>query len=99
MVGCIFKCWFSILATELIERNVNSNTVLGKVFKEQLLSGRSLASETIVTVLKEEISLPECQHYGYVLDGLPTYLAFEEQLQLVENLPMRPDYVVYIEVM
>ncbi|KAM7542180.1 hypothetical protein Aperf_G00000005329 [Anoplocephala perfoliata] len=91
------RCQY-IHAIELIERNINDNTLLGKHCKEQLLSGRNLAIKTLVTVLEGAISLPESQHYGYVLDGFPTYLAFEEQLELVKNLPMRPDYVVYIEV-
>ncbi|KAL5965146.1 Adenylate kinase 9, partial [Taenia solium] len=44
------------------------------------------------------ISLPECQHYGYVMDSFPTYLAFDEQIELVENLELKPDFVIHIEI-
>lgn len=77
---------------------MNENTSTGKYFKEELLSGNNLSIQALVTLLKEATSLPECHHYGYVMDGFPSYLAFEEQLHLVENMSMKPDYVVYIEV-
>ena len=77
---------------------MTENTLLGKYCAEQLLSGRNLANKTLVALLKGAISNPETQHYGYVMDGFPTYLAFEEQLELIDNLPMTPDYIVHIEV-
>ncbi|KAM3176027.1 hypothetical protein ACTXT7_007327 [Hymenolepis weldensis] len=91
------RCQY-IQATHIIERNMKENTSTGKYFKEELLFGNNLSIQALVTLLKEATSLPECQHYGYVMDGFPSYLAFEEQLQLVESIPMKPDYVVYIEV-
>lgn len=78
---------------------MRDNTLLGKYCAEQLLSGRTIANKTLVALLKGAISLPECQHYGYVMDSFPTYLAFDEQIELVENLPLKPDFVVHIEVM
>ncbi|VDO04588.1 unnamed protein product [Rodentolepis nana] len=91
------RCQY-IHATHLIERNISEDTSIGKYFKEKLLSGKNLSLQEMATLLKEATSLPECHHYGYVMDGFPSYFAFEEQLQLVENIPMKPDYVVHIEV-
>uniref|UniRef100_A0A915EUU8 Adenylate kinase 9 n=1 Tax=Echinococcus canadensis TaxID=519352 RepID=A0A915EUU8_9CEST len=91
------RCQY-IHATELIEQNMRENTLLGEYCAEQLLSGRTIANKTLVALLKGAISLPECQHYGYVMDSFPTYLAFDEQIELVENLALKPDFVIHIEI-
>ncbi len=77
---------------------MQENTVLGQYFIEEIMSGRDLSDKTLVTLMKGAINSPESQHYGYVLDGFPTYIGFDDQLKLLENLHVKPDYIVHIEV-
>lgn len=77
---------------------MEQDTILGQYFLDTLLSGQDISDKTLVTLLKGAINSPESQHYGYVLDGFPTYISFDEQLELIKNLNMKPDYIIHIEV-
>ncbi len=87
-----------ILATDLIQRNMDECTPLGNFLMDELTSGDGPCDNTVTTLLRGAVDSPECQHYGYVLDGFPTFNGFDEQLIFVEKFHLKPDIIIHIEV-
>ncbi|TGZ75841.1 hypothetical protein CRM22_000159 [Opisthorchis felineus] len=91
-----------INATELIINHLDENDQLGKSLAETLVSGEALKEEIVFSMIHQKLKSPECAHYGYVLDDLPTYgrtyLTTEEQLNYIETLRLTPDIIVSIKI-
>ncbi|KAA3673151.1 adenylate/nucleoside-diphosphate kinase [Paragonimus westermani] len=89
-------------ATELIQHHLTLNTVVGQKIRAILNSGRDLPDRFVINMLKEKLSSPACTECGYILDGIPTHSEMSwsigDQLEFVENLHPRPDYVVDIRI-
>lgn len=86
------------LATDLIQTYIEENNALGNYMVDELISGRVLTEKTLITLLQGAIDSPESHHYGYILDGFPTFHSFDEQLRIIEGLRLKPDYVINIQV-
>ncbi|KAF8572392.1 hypothetical protein P879_00856 [Paragonimus westermani] len=88
-------------ATEIIKEHINNNTETGRSLNEVLLSGAALSDETVFNLIDTKLQSPECAHYGYVLDDLPTYgeaqLTAEQQLQYILSLKLQPDCLIRIQ--
>ncbi|OON20220.1 hypothetical protein X801_03900 [Opisthorchis viverrini] len=87
--------------TELINNHLDENDQLGKSLAETLVSGEALEEEAVFSMIHQKLTSPECAHYGYVLDDLPTYgrtyLTTEEQLNYIKTLKLTPDVIVSIK--
>ncbi|KAF5397584.1 hypothetical protein PHET_09499, partial [Paragonimus heterotremus] len=89
-------------ASELVQQHLTRNTMVGQKIRTIFNSGRDLSDQFVISMLKEKLSSPACTESGYVLDGIPTHsemsCSIEDQLEFVENLHPRPDYVVDIRI-
>lgn len=51
---------------------------------------------------RDKLSSPEVRHYGYVLDDFPTIsneaVSLEEQITMIKDNTMKPDFVINIKV-
>ncbi|KAF7262712.1 hypothetical protein EG68_00023 [Paragonimus skrjabini miyazakii] len=90
-----------INATEIIKEHINNNTETGRSLNDVLLSGAALSDEAVFNLIDTKLQSPECAHYGYVLDDLPTYgeaqLTAEQQLQYILSLKLQPDCLIKIQ--
>ncbi|XP_069743657.1 adenylate kinase 9 isoform X3 [Narcine bancroftii] len=95
--------WKSILVEplELIQQNIEENTELGKTFQECLLRGESISEELVMNLIWDKLRSPEVGHRGYVLCGYPSlseeYLGIPEQIEVIRNLNLKPDFIINIK--
>ncbi|KAL2082220.1 hypothetical protein ACEWY4_022038 [Coilia grayii] len=68
---------------------------------ETLRKGKAIPEEKVMKIIVEKLNSPEVQHYGYVLSCMPTmseeYLTVQEQIELIQNLPLPPDIIINIK--
>ncbi|MBN3311086.1 KAD9 kinase, partial [Amia calva] len=52
-------------------------------------------------LILEKLNSPEVEHYGYVLSSLPSmsedYLKIPEQIEMIRNLKLSPDFIINIK--
>ncbi|XP_041043791.1 adenylate kinase 9 isoform X2 [Carcharodon carcharias] len=95
--------WKSILVEplQLIQENIDGNTETGQKFQECLLRGESINEELVMNLMLDKLRSPEVAHRGYVLCGFPTlsenYLNIPEQIQLIKNMNLKPDFIINIK--
>ncbi|XP_032877861.1 adenylate kinase 9 [Amblyraja radiata] len=95
--------WKSILIEpqELIEQNITENTEIGKMFQDTLLRGESIYEELIIKLMMDKLRSTEVTHRGYVLCGYPSlseeYLGIPEQIEVIDNLDLQPDFIINIK--
>uniref|UniRef100_A0A0X3NG87 Adenylate kinase 9 n=1 Tax=Schistocephalus solidus TaxID=70667 RepID=A0A0X3NG87_SCHSO len=92
-----WKCKY-INPLNLFQNYMDENAALGKFLQNQLISGKEVPGETALALLKGAIESPEAHHYGYVLDGLPTYEGLEEIMNMLKTTHLHPDYVINITI-
>ncbi|XP_072102423.1 adenylate kinase 9 isoform X1 [Mobula birostris] len=97
------EAWKSILVEpqELIQQNLDQNTEAGKMFHECLLRGESIYEELVLNLMLDKLRSPEVRHRGYVLCGFPSlleeYLGIPEQIEIIKNLNLNPDFIINIK--
>uniref|UniRef100_A0A3P8YJJ5 Nucleoside-diphosphate kinase n=1 Tax=Esox lucius TaxID=8010 RepID=A0A3P8YJJ5_ESOLU len=73
----------------------------GKYLLEILTQGKSISEDMMVQLILEKLKSPEVEHYGYVLSCMPTmseeYLKIQEQIELIKNLRLAPDFIINIK--
>ncbi|XP_078256014.1 adenylate kinase 9 [Rhinoraja longicauda] len=71
------------------------------MFHETLLRGETIYEELIINLMFEKLRSPEVSHRGYVLCGYPSlseeYLGIPEQIEVIENLNLQPDFIINIK--
>ncbi|MBN3315008.1 KAD9 kinase, partial [Atractosteus spatula] len=97
------QTWKSILIddTELINHHITTQTDHGLKFLEILHGGKSIPEEMVTEIILEKLKSPEVEHYGYVLSSLPSmseeYLKIPEQIEMIKNLNLVPDFIINIK--
>uniref|UniRef100_A0AAY4DP69 Nucleoside-diphosphate kinase n=1 Tax=Denticeps clupeoides TaxID=299321 RepID=A0AAY4DP69_9TELE len=64
-------------------------------------SGNPVPEQKVFQLILEKLHSPDVQHYGYVLSCLPSmseqHLKVQEQVDLIRNLPLPPDFIINIK--
>ncbi|KAF8561441.1 hypothetical protein P879_10278 [Paragonimus westermani] len=96
--------WNSVLvnATELISHHLNSKTPLGDQMLQIMRSGHDLSDTLVLKMVQDKLNSLECSQGGYVLDDFPTSseksMGFDQQLAVLLSSPVKPEYIVDIQV-
>jgi len=69
-----------ISSGDLLRREVQEGTVLGKKAESQMNRGELVSDDLVVEMIKKRISLPDCKR-GYILDGFPRNIAQSQRLE------------------
>ncbi|XP_034143546.1 adenylate kinase 9-like [Esox lucius] len=97
------KFWNCVLIddTELLNQHISDKTEKGLELLEILTQGKSISEDMMVQLILEKLKSPEVEHYGYVLSCMPTmseeYLKIQEQIELIKNLRLAPDFIINIK--
>ncbi|XP_033125059.1 adenylate kinase 9-like isoform X4 [Anneissia japonica] len=89
-------------ATDLILLHIELQTETGIKMQEILLKGEALPEAMVAKMIEDKINSPEVAHHGYVLDGFPSlsedYMTIPDQLELVKNWNLKPDFIINIKI-
>ncbi|CAH8633804.1 unnamed protein product [Heterobilharzia americana] len=89
-------------ASELIIENIDAATEVGKLMNETMSIGQALDAKTVYNLVIQKLESPECAHYGYVLDDLPSYcessISIEEQMAYITSMNLKPDFIIHIKI-
>ncbi|XP_035277888.1 adenylate kinase 9 isoform X1 [Anguilla anguilla] len=97
------QSWKCILIddTELLNNHVTNQTEQGLRILQILNEGKSIPEEMVFQLILDRLQSPEVEHYGYVLSCLPSvseeHLKITEQIELLRNLKMSPDFIINIK--
>lgn len=78
---------------DILREHISRGTELGKVAKTYIDEGKLVPDETVIALVKERLSLPDCKK-GYILDGFPRTIEQAEKLVKFADI----DVVVHIDV-
>ncbi|KAI8508323.1 adenylate kinase [Branchiostoma belcheri] len=88
--------------TDIINQNIELQTEMGIKCQEILLRGEAIPEEMVAKMVQDKINSSEVTHHGYVLDGFPcmdeSYMNIPEQLELVKNWKLKPDFIVNLKI-
>ena len=70
---------------DIFRKAIKEETELGKKIKKYLDSGKLVPDETVIEVIKDRISKPDCEN-GFVLDGFPRTLEQARALDKIVKL-------------
>lgn len=97
----VWKCEL-VNGSEIINQGIELQTELGGNVQDILLRGETIPEEVCAKILLDKISSPEVAHHGYILDGFPSlcedWLSMADQLDLVKNLSLTPDFVINLKI-
>ncbi|XP_013399518.1 adenylate kinase 9-like [Lingula anatina] len=95
-----WKCEF-VHATDIIMQAIEMQTERGNIVSEILLRGEAIPEEIVAKMIEEKINSMEVAHHGYILDGFPSlseeYMSLKDQLELVRNWKMKPDFIINLK--
>lgn len=60
----------SISTGDLLRKEVEKNSKIGIIAKEQMESGALVSDEVVIEIIKEKIATKSCEN-GFILDGFP----------------------------
>ncbi|KAI0210314.1 Adenylate kinase 9 [Lamellibrachia satsuma] len=96
-----WKCQM-VSAGTVIQESMDMETDVGLKVQELLLRGESVPEEMAAKMIEDKINSPEVIHHGYVLDGFPStcedYLSINNQLELIKNWKMKPDFIINLKI-
>ncbi|XP_030261487.1 adenylate kinase 9 isoform X1 [Sparus aurata] len=99
----IAQSWKCILVddTDLLNTNIENKTRQGEELLNILSEGRSIPEEKVLQLILDRLYSPDVEHYGYVLSCLPSLseecMKIHEQIELIKNLKLTPDFVINIK--
>ncbi|KAM9703756.1 adenylate kinase 9 [Menidia menidia] len=100
MVAESWKC-ILIDDTDLLNTHVINKTEDGLKLLEILSEGRSIPEDLILQLILSRLNSPDVEHYGYVLSCMPFLseecLKIQEQVQLIRNFKLAPDFIINIK--
>ncbi len=89
------KLGISTISTgAMLRAAIRDNTPLGKEAQEYIDKGELVPDETVVGIVKERLSQPDCEK-GYILDGFPRTIA---QAEAIDKNGIKIDKVLSLEV-
>ncbi|XP_056284243.1 adenylate kinase 9 [Pseudoliparis swirei] len=97
------ESWKCILIddTDLLNTHLKNKTKQGIELLNILSEGRSVAEDMVLQLILARLNSPDVEHYGYVLSCLPFMseecLKIHEQLELIKNLKLTPDFIINIK--
>ncbi|KAG7316817.1 hypothetical protein KOW79_020358 [Hemibagrus wyckioides] len=97
------QTWGCVLVddTEVLSSHMRDGTEQGKELLAILAEGKSIPEEKMVALVLEKLKTPEVENYGYVLSCLPSmsgeYLNVHEQIELIQNQKLPPDFIINIK--
>ncbi|CAL8073381.1 unnamed protein product [Calicophoron daubneyi] len=100
----ICETWDCVLAdgTSFIREHIEKNDDYGQKVTAILREGGSLPDELITSILKDALESRDFQTKGFVIDDCPMYdrrhLTVPKQLEFLDILGIRPNYIVSIDV-
>lgn len=83
-----------IATGDMLRAAIRRNDDFGKSIEAIVASGKYVADDTIIALVKQRIAEPDCNR-GFILDGFPRTPV---QAQALESAGVRIDYVVQIKV-
>ncbi|XP_075315081.1 adenylate kinase 9 [Odontesthes bonariensis] len=99
----IAESWKCILIndTDLLNTHIKNKTKEGLKLLDMLSEGRSIPEDEVLQLILARLNSPDAEHYGYVLSCLPFMseecLKIHEQIQLIKNLKLAPDFIINIK--
>lgn len=84
-----------ISAGDLLRAEIASGSENGKKAKEFMENGQLVPDEIVVNMVKGRLAQPDAQENGWLLDGYPRS---HSQAMALENLAIRPDIVILLDV-
>ncbi|XP_039454978.1 adenylate kinase 9 isoform X1 [Oreochromis aureus] len=99
----IAESWGCILIddTNLLNTHIKNETKEGLELLDILSEGRSVPEDVVLKMILARLNSPDVEHYGYVLSCLPfmseEHLKINEQIELIKNLKLTPDFIINIK--
>ncbi|XP_008299656.1 adenylate kinase 9 [Stegastes partitus] len=99
----IAESWRCVLIddTDLLSTHIESKTKEGIELLDILSEGRSIPEDVVMQLILARLNSPDVEHYGYVLSCLPFMseecLKIHEQIELIKNLKLSPDFIINIK--
>uniref|UniRef100_A0A3Q1CXD4 Nucleoside-diphosphate kinase n=1 Tax=Amphiprion ocellaris TaxID=80972 RepID=A0A3Q1CXD4_AMPOC len=99
----IAESWKCILVddTDLLNTHIKNKTKEGVELLAILSEGRSIPEDVVLQLILARLNSPDVEHYGYVLSCLPFMseecLKIREQIDLIKNLKLSPDFIINIK--
>ncbi|KAL7388763.1 hypothetical protein ABVT39_020280 [Epinephelus coioides] len=99
----IAESWKCILIddTDVLNTHIRNKTKQGKELLNILSEGRSVPEDMVLQLILDRLNSPDVEHYGYVLSCLPfmseEHLKIHEQLEMIKNLKLTPDFIINIK--
>ncbi|XP_051264627.1 adenylate kinase 9 isoform X2 [Dicentrarchus labrax] len=99
----IAESWKCILIddTDLLNTHIKNKTEQGIKLLNVLSGGGSIPEDTVLQLILDRLNSPDVEHYGYVLSCLPFLseecLKIHEQIELIKNLKLTPDFIINIK--
>ena len=83
---------------DMLRAEVASESTLGKTLKATIEAGELVSDETIIELIGNCISEPECER-GFILDGLPRTVPQAQALdEMLGHMARKIDHVIILEV-
>ncbi|XP_076612348.1 adenylate kinase 9 isoform X2 [Chaetodon auriga] len=87
--------------TDLLDTHIKNKTKEGVELLDILSGGRSIPEDMVLQLILARLNSPDVEHYGYVLSCLPFMseecLKIPEQIELIKNLKLAPDFIINIK--
>jgi adenylate/nucleoside-diphosphate kinase len=89
-------------ATDLILKNIESRSDIGKRAQEILYKGESISDSMVMEMLEQKINSSEVAHTGYVLDGFPYQndddFDIQKQMEMLSSFKLQPDIIINMKI-
>jgi len=82
----------TISTGQLFREAVAKQTELGKKVKQYLESGALVPDETVIGLIRERLSQPDCKK-GFILDGFPRTIAQAQALESIARVDIVLDFI------
>jgi len=98
------RTWKCILVTPsiVIEEALQEQSKLGLQANNFLMRGTAVPDVIVLKLVEEKLNSEEVKHHGYILDGFPLLVpdgkVIQMQLDFIKNLPLKPDFLIYLKI-
>ncbi|CAB1435475.1 unnamed protein product [Pleuronectes platessa] len=87
--------------TDVLNTHIQNKTKEGLELLDILSEGKVLPEDKVLQLILDRLDSPDVEHYGYVLSCLPLMseecLKIDEQIALIKNLKLTPDFIINIK--
>lgn len=78
----------------MLRSEIQSQTELGLIAREQMEKGELLPDELMIALVKKRVAEEDCQRCGWILDGFPRTV---RQANLMHKAGIDPDVVIELD--